>query len=475
MQRASVFGLWIGASLALGGCMAYRAEPLVVERELATLRARDLPGVVVERAGVGQSLGSPVATFDPSDGLSEAEVVAVALALNPNLRAKRSEIGEAQSLLITAGLWPNPEVGVGLRWGIDGGPGYNMTADALFQLLRPGEREAQRQAAEARVDEVWQEIVTAEFNTAAEVREQWLDVLVAEQVAELLQEELALRQRVSDLMAQRKKLGEGTDLDVAASALELAETHRDLRQARMTLEVLRQELNRRMGLPPGFPLHLSDSGMPLALTIFESVSDEELDRRVLAGRPELRAKQAAYERAEQDLRLAILDQYPRLGIGPSYEHDLDGANSLGAAVSLELPIFNRNQGAIAAARSVRERTRGEYVALLHRLRATAFAARTIAEHAKLEVQTQEEEVLPLIQRTQELVEGALKRRDVSILEWITARQRSVRARRDYLEALARYRKSVIQLESATGLFLATPVVSNAATQASNSPVEQPVP
>ena len=455
--------------LTAGGCVRYTPEALLPEQELASLRTQDITGFVVERVKVGEGLHFPNSHFDPSDGLDEGEVVAVALTLNPELRAKRLEIGEARALLISAGLWPNPEVGVGLKWGIGGAPGYNVDADALLQLLRPGERAARRAVATARVDEVSAEVVAAEFDTVGQVRGQWLEVLVAEQVVELLKEEVALRQRATNLVRERRRLGEGTELDVTAAELELAEIRRDLRQAETTLDLQRRELNRLTGLPPAYPLRLADSGKPLTISIFDNMADEELDRRLLAGRPELRAKHAAYQRAEQELRLAVLGQYPRLGIGPSFERELEGDNSLGGSLSLELPLFNRNQGEIAAARAARARTRAEYVALLHRLRANAHAARATLQRARAELETQEKEILPLVRRTQELFEGALGRRDISVFDWITAQQRTVRARREYLEALARYRTGVAQLEAATGSFLATP----AGTQPSTRPAAEP--
>ena len=70
--------------------------------------------------------------------------------------------------------------------------------------------------------------------------------------------------------------------------------------------------------------------------------------------------------------------------------------------------------------------------------------------AKAEVDAQEQQVLPLLARSQELFEGAFAARDVNIIDWIAAQQRNAQSRREYLDALVRYREAVIELESALG-------------------------
>ena len=458
MQRTIFRGLiLLLAALGAVGCAKYQPAPLDPRLELLALRSKTVDGIIVQRIRPGEQAAPTSRTFDPSDGLDEAEVVSVALTLNPDLRAKRLEIGQAQALLISAGLWPNPEIGVGLKFGVAGASGYNLDADALFQLLRPGERSARKAAAQARVAEVDADIVAEEFATVAEVRTQRVQVLVAEQAVKLFDEELNLRQRARDLVRRQRQLGDASELEVSTADLELAEVRRDQRKAETALGAERLELNRLLGLPPEYVLRLTESGQPLKISVFADVSDEELDQRVMSGRLELRAAEAAYRRSDQELRLAIQGQYPRIGVGPAFERELEGDSAFGPALSLELPLLNRNQAEVAAARSERDQRRAQYSALLHRLRSQAFAARAALQRARFEVETQEKEVLPLVERNQQLFEGAFGRRDVNIFDWITAQQRAVRSRREYLESLERYRAAATAFESATGMLLSNPV------------------
>jgi len=441
------------------GCATYEPKPLDPKGELAALSRLNLTSIQVQRAELGKGLSTSTATaaFDPSDGLDDAELVSVALTHNPELRSRRLEVGEAEALLITAGLWPNPEVGVGWRPPLGGAPGVAVDADLLFELLRPWERSAREGAATARIEEVNAAIVAEEWRVVAETRAARVAVLVAEQLSVLLDQETKLRERSLDLSRRRRDVGDGTELDVTAAELELVDVRRDRRRALTELESARRALNRILGLPPALVLPLTGAGQPLSFELYEDLSDEELDRRLLAGRFELRAKEAAYRRAEEELRLAVYKQYPRLKIGPSYDNEPEGDHYLGVGASLELPIFDRNQGEIAEKQTARERVRAEYTALLLSLRANAFEARGQLRRARIEVEAQEREVLPVVRRAQALSEAAFHARELGVFEWATAQRRGLAARREFLESMVRYRRAVIDLEAASGMSLSQPV------------------
>lgn len=454
------FGWAVATAVACSsfGCVTYSAQPLEPEAELAALRDRSLEGFVVQfaRPGQGRVPDPEKHVFDLAQGLGEDELIAVALTLSPELRAKRLEIGEAQAFLIAAGLWPNPVLSLGYRPGLGGARGYSAEANLLVELLRPWERSARKEAAAARVDETQAGIVAEEWRVVRETRTGRLSVLFQEQTLAVLGEEIALRESTLALARKRREVGEGTELDISLAELELAEIRRDRRRADTELASARRDLNRILGLPPEYALKLSDSGKMIAITVFDDLPDPEVDRRLLAGRFELRAKEASYRKAEHELELAVYRQFPALFVGPSASREPESGNYLGAALSLELPLFNRNQAEIAEKENLRERTHAEYAALLHRLRAEAYEARSQLRSARQEIEAQEKEVLPLIKRSRTLFEAAYRAKELSVVDWVTAERRAVGARRTYLESLARYRTAQIQFETATGMSLSLP-------------------
>ena len=436
---------------ALAACATYQPKALVPEDELASLRQTPPLGELhIEHLQPGE-VAPPDLAFDPSDGLDEAELVAVALTVNPELRAKRLELGETSALLVSAGLWPNPELDAFVRPGIDGTGSTAFGLDLLFALLRPDERPARRAAAEARVATTRAEIVAEELQVASDVRRARIKLLAAGQATRLLEQELVLRDEAVSLVHRQRELGEATEIDVLLVELDRTGVQRELRDSRASLERERRALNQSVGVPPTYQLPLTSLGKPLEFALYDDLSEDEVDRRLLAARFDLQARASSYEQAEQELRLAIARQFPGVSLGPSFEKDVEGSKGLGLGGSFEIPLFDRNQGEIALKTAARERARAEYTALLHELRAHAFEARASLIRAREEVEVEQRDVVPLIERTEALFEGALRARELTVFEWITARGRALEARGNLIDALVRYTNAVVDLESATGM------------------------
>lgn len=445
--------LVLALSALASGCATYEPIPLEPAKELAALSA--LTAESADEAPLSPPGFDPTPgqeeRLDLSDGATDAELVAIALRLNQELRAKRFEVGEAQALLISAGLWPNPQLGFSWRSALGDASGYQFDADFLFEIVLPSERGAKKDAALARIDEARAHVVAAEWQLVARVRAQWLVVLAAEKVAGLVAREQGLREEAVSLVRRRRELGEGTELDIAAADLELGQVQRDSRLAQAALESSRRELNALLGLPPGYKLELTASGQPITTTPQPDVPEAELDRRLLSGRFELRALQASYEASEHSLRAAVARQYPHLKIGPALSHEGPEGDYLGIGVALPIPLFDRNQGEIAERRNLRDKRMADYVALLHALRSQAFEKNYALRRAREELEAQERTLLPALNRARELFERAFQSRDISVLEWAVARQRALEAEKGHLESIVRYRRAVIELEAAIGL------------------------
>lgn len=436
------------------GCKLYDKKPLDPALELAAITSFDLTTFKVERSKPNETPGPTPSVFDPTDGLNEDEVVALALTINSGLRAKRYGSVEARSHLVTAGLWPNPVVAFSIQPGVAGAPFFVSEAVWLVEVIRVWERWTRIDIAEAQAVQAEADIVAAEWALVADVRSRRFAVLAAEQTLTVLDEQVALRRRALELVKRGKELGESRALDVALTELETAEVERDRRRAQSELETARRELNRAIGVPPELVLPLTETGRPVTIAVYEDLTPDALDRRLLAGRFELRAKEADYTRSELDYKLALYGQLPSLGVGPSYQNQPEKTYYAGATFLFELPIFNQNQGEIAEKEAARERARLEYVALLQKLKADAHEALGQLRRAKLEIDAQERDVLPAADRAQKVLAQALELREIGMLEWITAQRRALESRREYVDSLLRYEDAVIRVEVATGTPLA---------------------
>tara|TARA_R110002072_G_scaffold28296_7_gene91077 strand:- start:9496 stop:10854 length:1359 start_codon:yes stop_codon:yes gene_type:complete len=445
----------VGALLLLAGCKSYNPKPLDAEAELRRLQDIDLD-VAVERSLPGQE---PVERgwFDARDGLNESEAVALALTLNPRLHARRLATGEAEARLIAAGQWPNPKIGVSWLPGVDGAPGVTMGGQWLTEVLRVWERFALQDAAEAGSKEAEAAVLAAEWQLVGEVRAAYLEVLVAVQEHRLLSEQATLQGQALDLLQRRKAIGEGTALDATLAELGVYEASRDLLRTESRVLRARRRLNELLGLPPQLEVPLSEEGAPFQVTVFEGIDEAEVERRLLKGRFELRARALAYLRGEHQLRLAIYRQYPRLSIGVAFDREPGGDYYVGPGFMIELPLFSQNEGPIAAKEVQRERLRAEFRYVLHGLRAEAHEALSDLRRAKREVDLNREHLLPALERATSLLAKGLQLKELNSLDWLTAQRRAFGIRREYLSSLSRYQGAVIRLEAATGTPLKEPL------------------
>ena len=81
-------------------------------------------------------------------------------------------------------------------------------------------------------------------------------------------------------------------------------------------------------------------------------------------RPDLIALRYGYAQADARLRAAILTQFLPISVGAAYGRDTSGVITAGPQMSLTLPLFNRNQGGIAAAQATRAALLAQYAAAL---------------------------------------------------------------------------------------------------------------
>ena len=81
-------------------------------------------------------------------------------------------------------------------------------------------------------------------------------------------------------------------------------------------------------------------------------------------RPDLVALQLGYRTQNARLRAAILSRFPNLTIGVTGGSDNSNVRNFGPQVTLELPIFNQNQGNIAIETATRQQLHDEYTARL---------------------------------------------------------------------------------------------------------------
>jgi outer membrane protein TolC len=120
-------------------------------------------------------------------------------------------------------------------------------------------------------------------------------------------------------------------------------------------------LNALLGLAPEVAVTLNPApdlpawNADLAMSALPTLADR---------RPDLVALRLGYRAQNEKLRTAVLSQFPNLTLGVTGGSDNANVRNFGPQVSLELPIFNQNQGNIAIEKATRQQLHDEYAARL---------------------------------------------------------------------------------------------------------------
>lgn len=447
-------GAMVVLGIAVTGCATYQARPIVPREVLLDLQRVRLEALrpVESRP----STPSPPPAFDLTDGMSADEAVAVALFLNPDIRAFRKERGVAEGELIAARLLPNPELQV--TWlHIENFTKSLATSGFDIGLNwappRPGERAAKAARAQARIEEVRAQIADEEWRLAADVRKAHAAVWSARERARLAEASLQLQSRVRKFLRDKRDLGDASRLEVNLLELEYVERLRERETIQNEQQKAKLEMNRLLGLPPLVEIPLQESADVLTYRPF-ILKPAALEAVMVERRPDLAAARQDYEKGQQELRLAYIQRIPWFHFGPAYERD-GGAdegsiNKFGLGFTFEIPLSNLNQGEITRLEAAREKLRELFVAKVHLARAEVNAAHQSLLGQERLVRLFRDIIAPALQESEQLTDAALALGEVNVLQFVTAQDKVLRGRREFLDAQLEYWKAVFDLERALG-------------------------
>lgn len=362
----------------------------------------------------------------PTGGLSPEVAVATALVHNPELLALRQDIGIADSLLLEAGLWPDLNLGWdAMDWIIGGTRDDALSGlSAMIPLFRPDERDALVADAEAGLDFVHAQLLTAEWKLARIVREQYLELAEAQSGLDLAQQAQEVAQQTTALLRDGLASGGATRFDLEMALIQEAEGIRRLQSLHRQIDVTRMRLNALMGLAPGtaylsLPLSSLDERW---LVVFPQDAATLVDQ-ALNRRPDLKAHQAEYAMAEASLRREVASQWPELVIG--------------TGISLRLPLFRRfNQQGIRTAALRRDQASARLEVAIANLRSQAWQLLREAQGRQAEWASVRERILPALERSLSMSHEAQGMGALSFLEVLFAQRQLLSSRREALAAHA---------------------------------------
>jgi cobalt-zinc-cadmium efflux system outer membrane protein len=307
-----------------------------------------------------------------------------ALESDPQIPAGLEAIRQSEADLVTAGLLPNPELYSDLLmmpWGKpftvekQGGPpqtDYFITFPIDWFLF--GKRVAAIETAQKRVD-----VNLAQFADLVRQRisgtiAAFYDVLEAQAQLELARADLDALFELEKITSTRVELGGIGSIESDRVKLGIFSARRELRSRDLLLTTAQAQLRSFLGYADEVPLQL-DGTLDVAEPA-EPLTVETAFQLAAENRPDLIALQREIEMADAGVTLEERKAWPQVkpafGFTRQFQQEFFGypdANSWNVAMQMTLPVFDRNQGNIDKARSVKTQAELNRQAQLVALRA----------------------------------------------------------------------------------------------------------
>jgi outer membrane protein, heavy metal efflux system len=370
-----------------------------------------------------------------------------ALYERPDMPIARAVVEAAAAGEETAAALPNPVLSLEPTYNVTTTVPSPWTVGPIVQFLVNSlvERPARVAEARAKTRAARHLLAVAGWGVRGRVRTALIALWAARRRVGLSERALALSRDYESAIAARFRAGLSSAPTLNAAELAQNEAALRLAQDRRAAQLARTGLAAALAVP-----ETALAGVRLDFAQFRHPRPPDdlasLVRRALTARPDLLAALARYKASEAALRLAVLRQYPGLDLGPGYHFD-QGDNKFILALSLPLPVLNRNEGPIAAARAARRLAAARFLAVQAQALAEIERARTDWRASRAEAESARR-VLVSAESTLSRRRAAFAAGEIGRLRLIGAELARVAAERGGLAAARNERAALGELEAA---------------------------
>ncbi|MHC5055752.1 MAG: TolC family protein [Planctomycetota bacterium] len=359
---------------------------------------------------------------DPPDlpeRLTQEEAFGHALRNHPRMRRARLLVSAGDADAAQAALRPNPHIGLGYRDEFDMKEMLEFSLGLEVEL--GGKRRARVEAARARAATARADLIEDLADLQAEIATAFATLAFATELAALVERTAAVAEESLRLIASLHEWGRASEAELLVARGSAAVARAEAAKARAALAAAEREALLSAGIRPG-------DGAPTPVPPAPETSDaaetarafDELAALARTQSPVLLSARLQRALAEAEKVVALEGRRPDLSwTAGGGSVDLDSGGSHGeifGRATLELPIFDRNQGAIAAAAA----RAGAAEADEHSraLEVAGAVSRLLADVEGLRAETEalERTAVPSAEKALEFASGELEAGRISRLE-----------------------------------------------------------
>ena len=297
--------------------------------------------------------GQDASGTNDATNVSLDALVSEALEKNPELKFYEAEIAAAKAGRKTAGLLGNPELsgGVGQKRVSSGGvsdEGVAWSVSVVQPFEWPGRIGLRKAIANYDIELAQLGYERFKAALAGRVRTLAYGLFAAQEKAAASGEVAERFKALREVLVQRDPAGLTPLLETRVIEATELNAQRKASEALLATQAALLELNQLRGVAPESPLSVGQA--PLGFRPPEPMN--VLIALARTNNFELRVRGA--ELAQQGFRVDLTknERYPSLSVGPTFSEEKvagDREQIIGVAVSLPLPLWNRNKGNIEAA------------------------------------------------------------------------------------------------------------------------------
>ncbi|MEX2300912.1 MAG: TolC family protein [Bryobacterales bacterium] len=393
-----------------------------------------------------------LAAAPPAAGgaLSLRDLEELALAKNPTLAQAAATVKETRGLTRQAGTYPNPVIGV---LGDDNTPNQTFRGGEIGMFgeqrivtagkLRLSRDVYSQQEAQARASEEAQR-----YRVLTAVRGLFYQALGAERVLEVQRRLAELANEAVAISQELANVGQADRPDVLQIEIEAQQVEVALTKA----EIEQQRVWRQLAAVAGDPtLQIT----PLAgdIEAFPALEKDGALQKILDASPEVKIAAAGVMRATAALEREKVETIPDILVRGGFKYhpflgaDLRPVGIVGFFdVGIEIPVFNRNKGAIEAARGQVEVAERETDRVRLALRSRLAGVYQDYEVAARLAERYRDQMLPRAQRAYELYRNNFQRMAAAYPQVLIAQRNVLQLQRDYIQELVSVWKSAAEIE-----------------------------
>jgi len=383
--------------------------------------------------------------------LTLQQALSRAAAANPRLAAAGFDVGIADGRRRQAGAVPNPEASVEVD-NILGSGAYRGTRSAettlqLSQLIElGGKRQARIAAGLAETDgAIWQR-EAERLAVLSDTATAFVSVLGAQRRVQIIDEQVMALDRLTPELRRRVEAGASSPAEISRAQVATDLLRVEGLRARTSLATERRELAVLMG--DSSPTFASVTGQ------FASTGRPPSFQSLLAAinsNPQLIRWTAVRAQREAELLTARLKPIPDLRVSAGWRHYNDtGDSAVRLGISVPLPVWDQNQGDIAAANETLRKTRAEREINKAALIGVAGRAYDAATGALAELSLLRSSVLPNSRKAADAVNEGYVQGRFTLLDLLDAQSAVAQAALREQEALQSFHTAVTTIEGLVG-------------------------